>query len=232
MTRAEGHFGLRNAFNRFFDAIQFQCNDGYANNDGGGGAVVPFECGTSSVSLVMLMISVEEWLAFNTVSASRKKDCVENGLSSCHWSTKSIRGDSRSSCIEPLFGLSASKPFTIFSILFNSDGEFRIDFVGASFATTMVGDTEMGRCEFNGGEFVDCWWWFRIGRGLLLKLRGPVFDGVTASNADPEPDDGRLYGAKRLFEFVDNRLLLPDVTGLLLLLPLSACNGDICEWPE
>lgn len=79
-----------------------------------------------------------------------------------------------------------------------------------------------------------------MGLGLLLRLLGPepppppppVFDGVTASNADPEPDDGRLYGAKRLFELDDNKLLADDVTGLLLLFPFNACNGDICECPE
>lgn len=57
------------------------------------------------------------------------------------------------------------------------------------------------------------------GRGLVLKLRGADFDGVTASNADPRPD-GRLYGANRLFELDDGKLLLP-------LFPFNACSGDI-----
>lgn len=54
----------------------------------------------------------------------------------------------------PLFILSASKPLTIFSMLFNSDGEFRCLL---SFETTIVGDTDIGRCEFRGGELVVEW---------------------------------------------------------------------------
>lgn len=67
--------------------------------------------------------------------------------------------------------------------------------------------------------FDDC------GRGLVLRLRGPDFDGVTASNAEPRPD-GRLYGANRLFELVDvGKLVLP-------LFAFSECNGEMAEWPE
>lgn len=53
----------------------------------------------------------------------------------------------------------------------------------------------------------------------MLKLRGADLDGVTVSNADPRPD-GRLYGANRLVELDDGKLLLP-------LFPFNACSGDI-----
>lgn len=52
------------------------------------------------------------------------------------------------------------------------------------------GDTEIGRF---GGELDAA-----LGRGLLLRLRGPpeLLPGVTASKADPKPD-GKLYGENR-----------------------------------
>uniref|UniRef100_A0A182Q962 Uncharacterized protein n=1 Tax=Anopheles farauti TaxID=69004 RepID=A0A182Q962_9DIPT len=68
-----------------------------------------------------------------------------------------------------------------------------------------VGETEMGRV---GGELEAA-----RGCGLLLRLRAPAeFEpGVTASNAEPNPD-GRLYGEKRW--------------------PLRPCRGEVGEWPE
>lgn len=102
-----------------------------------------------------------------------------------------------------------SRPLTIFSMLFNSDGELlRFKSDGG-----VVGDIEIGLV---GGEFDEA-----RGRGLELRLRGPLsmlpallpmpgpseplplmqrlaFDwpGVTASKAEPKLP-GRLYGEKR-----------------------------------
>lgn len=114
----------------------------------------------------------------------------------CHWSTKSILGDSLS--FVPLLAFSISRPFTIFSMLFSSDGEFCSEFdakisCGGGVLTIRVGETDIGRCVEWIGDV--CW----LFRGLLLKLRW-VFDG--GSNA-LSPDEAKLYGAKRLFELAD-----------------------------
>lgn len=55
-----------------------------------------------------------------------------------------------------------------------------------------VGETEMGLV---GGELEAARGWC----GLLLRLRGPpeLEPGVTASNAEPSPEPGKLYGEKR-----------------------------------
>lgn len=173
----------------------------------------------------------------------------------CHWSERLISfldwSSGESERIEPddanevgtvlPFWCNLSKPFTIFSMFFNSDaGEFLwsnvpLPFLLRSLLLFVTGTCGVkadedccdkgrwlaGEGEADWGRLLDGELELALGLcdGLLLRLLSGGLSlfaldwpGVTASKAEPWWKPGRLYGENRW--------------------ALRLCNGDVGEWPE